>query len=101
MIEEIGIRDLGVIAHATLPLGAGFTAVTGETGAGKTMVVTSLGLLLGGRADAALVRVGAKAAVVEGRIVVPPDSPAARRAGEAGAEVEAGELLVSRTVSSE
>ena len=51
MIEEISIRDLGVIADATLPLGPGFTAVTGETGAGKTMVVTALGLLLGERAD--------------------------------------------------
>ena len=54
MIEELGIRDLGVIAEATLPLGAGFTAVTGETGAGKTMVVTALGLLLGARADAGI-----------------------------------------------
>jgi DNA repair protein RecN (Recombination protein N) len=101
VLEEMRIRSLGVIDDAVVELSPGFTAVTGETGAGKTMVVTSLGLLLGGRADAALVRVGAKAAVVEGRIVVPPDSPAALRAGEAGAEVEAGELLVSRTVSSE
>ena len=51
MIEELGIRDLGVIAEATLPLGSGFTAVTGETGAGKTMVVTALGLLQIGRAS--------------------------------------------------
>jgi DNA repair protein RecN (Recombination protein N) len=101
VLEEMRIRSLGVIDDAVVELSPGFTAVTGETGAGKTMVVTSLGLLLGGRADAALVRVGAKAAVVEGRIVVPPDSPAALRAVEAGAEVEAGELLVSRTVSSE
>ena len=47
MIEEISIRDLGVIGEARLPLGPGFTALTGETGAGKTMVVTALGLLLG------------------------------------------------------
>ncbi|MGH3705992.1 MAG: AAA family ATPase, partial [Agromyces sp.] len=67
MIEELGIRDLGVIAEATLPLGAGFTAVTGETGAGKTMVVTALGLLLGSRSDAGAVRAGAKQAWVEGR----------------------------------
>ena len=49
MIEQVTLRDLGVIAQATLPIGAGFTAITGETGAGKTMVVTGLGLLLGGR----------------------------------------------------
>ena len=63
MIEEIRIRDLGVIADATLPLGPGLTAVTGETGAGKTMVVTALGLLLGDRADGGVVRAGADAAV--------------------------------------
>ncbi|NUP74137.1 MAG: AAA family ATPase, partial [Sinomonas sp.] len=58
MIEELRIRDLGVIADATLPLGPGLSVVTGETGAGKTMVVTALGLLLGGRSDAGAVRVG-------------------------------------------
>lgn len=101
VLEEMRIKSLGVIDDAVVELSPGFTAVTGETGAGKTMVVTSLGLLLGGRADAALVRAGAKAAVVEGRIVVPPHSPAALRASEAGAELEDGELLVSRTVSAE
>ncbi|MFD3780113.1 DNA repair protein RecN [Streptomyces sp. NPDC058612] len=95
------IRSLGVIDDAVVELSPGFTAVTGETGAGKTMVVTSLGLLLGGRADPALVRVGAKAAVVEGRIVMSPDAPAALRAEEAGAELDDGALLISRTVSAE
>ena len=51
VIEEMRMQGLGVIADAVLPLGAGFTAITGETGAGKTMVVTGLGLLLGQRAD--------------------------------------------------
>ncbi|MEU9013929.1 DNA repair protein RecN [Streptomyces sp. NPDC048479] len=95
------IRSLGVIDDAVVELSPGFTAVTGETGAGKTMVVTSLGLLLGGRADPALVRIGAKAAVVEGRISVSADGPAAVRAEEAGAELEDGMLLISRTVSAE
>ncbi|MFD7923848.1 DNA repair protein RecN [Streptomyces sp. NPDC059740] len=95
------IRSLGVIDDAVIELSPGFTVVTGETGAGKTMVVTSLGLLLGGRADAALVRVGAAYAVVEGRLSMDPDAPAARRAEEAGAELEDGVLLVSRTVSAE
>ncbi|MCX4694122.1 DNA repair protein RecN [Streptomyces sp. NBC_01408] len=95
------IRSLGVIDDAVVELSPGFTAVTGETGAGKTMVVTSLGLLLGGRADAALVRIGAKAAVVEGRIVLRPGAPAALRAEEAGAELDDGALLISRTVSAE
>ncbi|AZM52461.1 DNA repair protein RecN [Streptomyces sp. WAC 01529] len=95
------IRSLGVIDDAVVELSPGFTAVTGETGAGKTMVVTSLGLLLGGRADPALVRIGAKAAVVEGRLAVPADSSAAVRAEEAGAELDDGALLISRTVSAE
>ncbi|MBQ1091989.1 DNA repair protein RecN [Streptomyces sp. B93] len=95
------IRSLGVIDDAVVELSPGFTAVTGETGAGKTMVVTSLGLLLGGRADAALVRIGAKNAVVEGRVAVPEDGAAAVRAEEAGAELDEGTLLISRTVSAE
>ncbi|WP_129298866.1 DNA repair protein RecN [Streptomyces lydicus] len=95
------IRSLGVIDDAVVELSPGFTAVTGETGAGKTMVVTSLGLLLGGRADPALVRIGAKSAVVEGRIGVGPRAPAAVRAEEAGAELDDGALLISRTLSAE
>lgn len=101
VLEEMRIRSLGVIDDAVVELSPGFTAVTGETGAGKTMVVTSLGLLLGGRADPALVRVGAKAAVVEGRITVSEGDAAALRAEEAGAELDDGALLISRTVSAE
>lgn len=101
VLEEMRIRSLGVIDDAVVELSAGFTAVTGETGAGKTMVVTSLGLLLGGRADAALVRIGAKSAVVEGRVTLPEGTAAARRAEEAGAELDEGALLISRTVSAE
>ncbi|UCM87138.1 DNA repair protein RecN [Streptomyces marincola] len=101
VLEEMRIKDLGVIDDAVVELSSGFTAVTGETGAGKTMVVTSLGLLLGGRADAGYVRAGAASALVEGRIAVPPDSAAARRAREAGAELDEGALLVSRTISAE
>ncbi|QGV82869.1 DNA repair protein RecN [Streptomyces ficellus] len=95
------IRSLGVIDDAVVELSPGFTAVTGETGAGKTMVVTSLGLLLGGRADPALVRIGSPSAVVEGRISVPPGAAAAVRAEEAGAELDEGALLISRTISAE
>ncbi|ATL26698.1 DNA repair protein RecN [Streptomyces formicae] len=101
VLEEMRIRSLGVIDDAVVELSPGFTAVTGETGAGKTMVVTSLGLLLGGRADPALVRIGAKSAVVEGRIAVPAGASAVVRAEEAGAELDDGALLISRTVSAE
>ena len=106
MIEELSIRDLGVIAEARLPLGAGFTAVTGETGAGKTMVVTALALLLGERADAGAIRTGSAQASVEGRWLVPTDGEVAERVREAGGELDpAGEgraeLILARTVSSE
>ncbi|HEX6423221.1 MAG TPA: DNA repair protein RecN [Acidimicrobiales bacterium] len=69
MLVELAVRDLGVIAELRLLLGPGMTAVTGETGAGKTMVVDAIELLVGGRADPALVRTGAEEAWVEGRFV--------------------------------
>ncbi|QWS33662.1 DNA repair protein RecN [Curtobacterium aetherium] len=101
MIEEIRISDLGVIGDATLELGPGFTVVTGETGAGKTMIVTALGLLLGARADAGSVRRGASSAVVEGRWDLPEHAAVAERVEDAGGTVEDGELILTRTVSAE
>lgn len=100
MIEEISIRDLGVIGEARLPLGAGFTALTGETGAGKTMVVTALGLLLGERADSAAIRSGREQTVVEGRWQIDEHGSVADRVRDAGGEVDDGELILSRSVSS-
>jgi DNA repair protein RecN (Recombination protein N) len=103
MLEEIRISSLGVIEESVLELGPGFTAITGETGAGKTMVVTALGLLLGGRADSGAVRTGARAARVEGLLHV--DGPWAdrleRRVDEVGGEVEDGALVVARQISAE
>lgn len=99
MLRELHIRDLGVIEDATLPLDPGLTVVTGETGAGKTMVVTGLGLVLGGRADPALVRVGRDEAVVEAELEIAADHPARQRAAEAGAVSDEPELILARTVS--
>lgn len=105
MIQEIRISDLGVISQATLPLGPGFSVVTGETGAGKTMVITALGLLLGRRADAGAVRHGAKQAVADATILLPATSKVLDRAEEAGALVERfgdeAELIITRTLSAE
>ncbi|WP_460786188.1 DNA repair protein RecN [Microbacterium tumbae] len=106
MIEEIRMQHLGVIADAVLPLGPGFTAITGETGAGKTMVVTGLGLLLGQRADSGAVRAGAAQAAVAGVWVVPDTGAVADIVADAGGELEpadagASELYVSRTLSAE
>ncbi len=100
MLSEIRIRDLGVIDDAVLELHPGLTVLTGETGAGKTMVVSGLLLLLGARADPGLVRAGAGRAVIEGVVDLPGGHPALERAAEAGADVEDGLVLV-RTVSEE
>ncbi len=101
MIEEISIRNLGVIGEARLPLGPGFTALTGETGAGKTMVVTALGLLLGERADSAAIRSGSAQAVVEGRWQVDPSGSVAARVHDAGGDLDGNELILGRSVSQE
>jgi DNA repair protein RecN (Recombination protein N) len=106
VIEEMRLRGLGVIAEATLPIGAGFTAITGETGAGKTMVVTGLGLLLGQRADSGVVRAGSDQADVAGVWIVPQEGPVAERVRDAGGDLEplpdgVAELYVGRSISRE
>jgi DNA repair protein RecN (Recombination protein N) len=70
MLVELRVKDLGVIGEVTLELQPGMTALTGETGAGKTLLVEALELLVGGRADPVLVRPGADQALVEGRFIV-------------------------------
>jgi DNA repair protein RecN (Recombination protein N) len=100
VFEEVRIQGVGVIDDAVLELSPGLNVVTGETGAGKTMVVSGLGLLLGMRADAGLVRAGRRAAVVEGVVKVPDGHPALVRAQEAGADVTEG-LLLARTVGAD
>lgn len=106
MIEEISIRDLGVIGEALLPLGPGFTALTGETGAGKTMVVTALGLLLGERGDSGAVRSGSAQAVVEGHWQIAADGLVADRVRDAGGDLDAtgdgrAHLILGRSVGSD
>lgn len=103
MLEEVRISGLGVIEDAILEFSSGFTAVTGETGAGKTMIVTGLGLMFGGRGDPARVRPGAERAAVEGRLRVEPDGHVAREVLEAGGELDddGATLIVSRSVSAE
>lgn len=105
MIEEISISDLGVISTAKLALGPGLTVITGETGAGKTMVLTALGLLLGKRSDSGAVRNGATQAFVEGIWRLESgDSVSASlktRLEEAGLEFDKVQLLVNRSVNTD
>lgn len=97
MLVELRISNLGVIESATLEPAAGMTAVTGETGAGKTMIVTGIGLLLGERSDAGVVRRQAKRTLVEGRFQAPAGM--LDELGELGAELDGDELLVARQIN--
>ncbi|GIF00945.1 DNA repair protein RecN [Paractinoplanes rishiriensis] len=104
VLEELRITGLGVIDDTTLKLTTGMNVITGETGAGKTMVVTGLGLLFGGRADAGRVRADPGRAVVEGRLRLRGTlaDTVQTRITEAGAEVDDdGSVLLSRTVTIE
>jgi DNA repair protein RecN (Recombination protein N) len=101
MLSEIRITGLGVIEDATLDLDPGFTAVTGETGAGKTMVVTGVNMLLGGRADSGLVRHGVRRARVEGRATNVPKSIVQQAEDRGGELDDDDELLIARELSSE
>ncbi len=115
MLAELRVKELGVIADLSLVLGSGLIALTGETGAGKTLVVEAIELLLGGRADPVLVRPGATEAVIEGRFLVGDGETAALRDAQSDAERDADrdpegaaeseaqpgderELVLSRTV---
>jgi DNA repair protein RecN (Recombination protein N) len=98
MLEELHIRGLGVIEDAVLPFGPGLTVVTGETGAGKTMVVTGLMLLFGGRADSARVRAGADQASVDGRLELGPRTAVADRVRAAGGDLDDETGLILRRV---
>jgi DNA repair protein RecN (Recombination protein N) len=104
LIEEIIIRDLGVIGEARLQMGSGFTALTGETGAGKTMILTALGLLLGERSDSGSVRKGQPQAQVHGLWKLEgteAGEAVAARLEEAGIDYDLGELIISRTVAAD
>lgn len=97
MLTELRITNLGVIGEAVIEPAAGMTAVTGETGAGKTMIVSSVGLLLGDRADAGVVRRGADRTIIEGRFSA--TSVVTEQLQRIGAELDDGELLVARQIS--
>jgi len=96
-LEEITIRSIGVIDQSTLEISKGLTVLTGETGAGKTMILTALNLILGGKADSALVRKGSERLVASGRFSIPKSSEHLFEE----VLVEDGELIVTRTVATD
>jgi len=100
VITELRVRDLATIADVSLKLAPGLNVLTGETGAGKSMLVDALGLLLGGRADPSAIRPGASRAVVEGTIE--GLTPAIRRHCEAlGVDADQDTLVIRREVAAE
>ena len=101
-LEEISIRSLGIIDQSTLELGRGLNVLTGETGAGKTMILTALSLVLGGKSDSSLVRTGSDRLVASAQFVLPKNSgQISAIADESGADISEGSLILTRTVNSD
>ena len=98
-LEEISIRSIGVIEHSTLEISPGLTVLTGETGAGKTMILTALNLILGGKSDSSLVRKGSERLVASGSFSVPNSLQDSFE--EHGLQVEDGQLILTRTVNAD
>jgi DNA repair protein RecN (Recombination protein N) len=98
-LEAITIRGLGIIEDASLDFGSGFTVLTGETGAGKTMVLTALSLVLGGKSDSSLVRQGRERLIASGSFRLSPTIT--KVALDIGADVDEGLLILTRTVTAE
>src|SRR3981081_1216871 len=100
MLTELRIRNFAIIESVTLPLGEGFNVLSGETGAGKSIIVGALGLLLGERASADLIRSGADKATVEGVFDVAKLKGIAALADDHGIEVEDDTLVLKREIAS-
>ena len=101
-LEEISIRSLGIIDQSTLELGKGLNVLTGETGAGKTMILTALSLVLGGKSDSSLVRTGSDRLVASAQFILPKAiDEISSIADESGADISEGSLVLTRTVNSD
>ena len=101
-LEEISIRNLGVIEQSELELGPGLNVLTGETGAGKTMILTALALVLGGKSDSDLVRNGSERLIASAQFALPAVTDALTEIAESsGADISEGALILTRTVNSD
>ena len=95
-LSEISISGIGVIDKSSLEFGPGLTVITGETGAGKTMVLTALNLVLGGKVDASLVRHGQERAIANATFQIP--NSFAQRYEERGILSDNNELILTRKI---
>src|SRR6184192_1112081 len=100
MLTELRIRNFAIIEQVTLPLAEGFNVLSGETGAGKSIIVGALGLLLGERGSADVVRTGSDRATVEGVFDLGDRADVRTRIDECGVEVEDGVVVLKREVQS-
>ena len=101
-LEEISIRNLGIIDQSTLELGSGLNVLTGETGAGKTMILTALALVLGGKSDSSLVRTGTERLVASAQFNLPAVAPDLQEiVDSSGSDISDGSLILTRTVNSD
>ncbi len=98
-LDEITIRSIGVIDQATLEISKGLTVLTGETGAGKTMILTALNLILGGKSDSALVRKGSERLLASGKFSIPINQKDIFE--NRGVVVEDSELIITRSISAD
>ena len=98
-LEEISIRNLGIIEQSELELGRGLNVLTGETGAGKTMILTALSLVLGGKSDSALVRHGSDRLIASAQFFIPQST--ALDLEEVDAQLEERSLIITRTVNAD
>ena len=101
-LEEISIRNLGIIDQSTIELGSGLNVLTGETGAGKTMILTALALVLGGKSDSSLVRTGTERLVASAQFNLPSVAPDLQEiVDSSGSDISDGSLILTRTVNSD
>ena len=101
-LEEISIRNLGIIDQSTIELGSGLNVLTGETGAGKTMILTALALVLGGKSDSSLVRTGTERLVASAQFNLPAVAPDLQEiVDSSGSDISDGSLILTRTVNSD
>src|SRR5512146_2189732 len=98
MLRALGIRDFVIVQRVELEFGPGFTALTGETGAGKSILVDAIELLVGGRGDGSLVREGAERAELAAEFELDAGSPLAAWLAESGLEGDPGTLILRRTI---
>ncbi|MFB5661992.1 DNA repair protein RecN [Alteribacillus sp. HJP-4] len=101
MLEELSIKNFAIIDQLTVPFGEGLTVLTGETGAGKSIIIDAIGLLIGGRGSVEFVRHGEKRAEIEGLFIIEPQHPANFKLEEAGIDTDENMIVLRRDITNQ